>query len=778
MTDDDVNDVERFIRTDLITTIEIEPKQYKFFFGEYSKIPEQFRFDDEERSTISKLIESVKYNLKTIGAHHYLCNENVERIIKNNVSIGWFFEDVANSKICVDSSTQTVNHESQVHFVLDKLLETANQNFVRKPEGYRYDKHIRNWATYFRMLCGPMAYDTIQRNFECAIPSLSSTNRYIRKNNQRISEGVVRSQELLQYLRDRNLPLVVSLSEDGTKITSKVQYDPFINELVGFVLPIDDATGMPISGVYKARNIEEICEHFSRENPVGDNANVIMAQPIVEGVPPFCLLIFGTDGKYSGNHVQKRWQYISNELKKLEIKVVTVASDSDSRYNSAMRSISSLGQKSNIFSNANWFSADESPSLLCFQDTPHIMSKMRNRFLRTIRNPKLMPLGPHDFVQVQHLQYLLDHCRKDEHLLTQSAITPTDKQNIQSINSIIHPRVTHLMTERVPTSRATVVFLQTMRAINDSFLDKSLSPVCRIRLIWRSLFFLRIWGSYIRSKKGCTLRKNFITTNCLSCIELNAHTMILLIMQLRDNDLSDFFKLNLMDSQPCESFFRRIRSLTTTNSTVVTFSLKEMLGRINRITLQYDIANDSNTGFVYSRKKKIAEHLPVYELPSNDDIFHEIQQAKNEAICIANSFGLIKRSVSLELVTKSTFTPMKSSKSNPITENESDDDMWEYEPIKYNFSRVYLRNYSDKFENIEIEESSSYVEIYRTFERRRVVKKTSICWLLRKDTLKLSSDRLVRVQGPKEAKTRKKPKHKKKIKIKASCKVKPTLYKK
>lgn len=435
--------------------------------------------------------------------------------------------------------------------------------------------------------------------------------------------------------------------------------------------------------------------------------------------------------------------------------------------------------KSNVFPYANWFSVNECPPLLCFQDTPHIMSKMRNRFLKTIQKPELLPLGPHDFVQVQHLQYLLDNCRKDEHLLTQSTITPTDKQNVESIKLLIHPRVTNLMTKKLPTSRATVAFLQIMRAINDSFLDRTLFPACRLRLIWGSLFFLRIWSSYIRSKKGCTLKNNFLTSNCLSCIELNAHTMVLLIMYLRNNNLTDFFKLHLMDSQSCESFFRQIRSLTTTYSTVVTFSLKEMLDRINRIILQYDIAHDSNSGFVYPRMGKSVANSPVYELPSNDEIFYEIEQARKEAICYAKSFGLMKESVSLNQITKCTFKPHKPINFHRITENIHDDMSHEYDLMNYDFSRICLRNYADKFINIEIEETSPYVEIFRTYDERKVVKKTSICWLLRKDTLKLSSDRILRVRGPNAVKARNKQTHKKKNTQKSNnFKVNATLYKK
>lgn len=57
-----------------------------------------------------------------------------------------------------------------------------------------------------------------------------------------------------------------------------------------------------------------------------------------------------------------------------------------------------------------------------------------------------------------------------------------------------------------------------------------------------------------------------------------------------------------------------------------------------------------------------------------------------------------------------------------------------------------MKNYAKNFAEKEIEETSSYVEILSNEKVRIVVKKSSLCWLLRKDYTRISSDRLVRVQ--------------------------------
>lgn len=171
------------------------------------------------------------------------------------------------------------------------------------------------------------AFDTTIKNLESALPSLSSTNRYIRASHTHITEGVLRDKELLSYLNERQLPLVVSLSEDATRITGTVQYDSRTNQLIGFVLPINKKNGMPIPFSYSAGTADEIYKHFTSENIVSSYLNVVMAQPVAKNAAPFCLLIYGSDNKYTANDVSKRWRLIHDKLANSGIEVLTISLD-------------------------------------------------------------------------------------------------------------------------------------------------------------------------------------------------------------------------------------------------------------------------------------------------------------------------------------------------------------------------------------------------------------------------------------------------------------------
>lgn len=246
------------------------------------------------------------------------CASNVKKKIETN---GWqYFQRIPEKSdvdLCGKMYNLKVTDDSKSTYLLDRLVSTANQNKVRDKGGYRYENELQSFATYFRLISGPLAYETLQKNLIHSLPSLPSVNRYIHKSDCRLIEGVLRCEELLKYLTERNLDKVVSLSEDATRIVGRVQYDSYTNQIVGFVLPLNEQTGMPIPFSFPARNSQVIIEHFGKDSAVCPLVNVVMAKPINKNsIPSFCLLLFGTDNKYTSENVFNRWININQQLKK------------------------------------------------------------------------------------------------------------------------------------------------------------------------------------------------------------------------------------------------------------------------------------------------------------------------------------------------------------------------------------------------------------------------------------------------------------------------------
>lgn len=704
------------------------------YFGElYLNNPEEFEFRPGDK----KLIKAIVAHLKQ-AMHGENSLDQFRKGTRACVNEPNILKDQNSMKPmnCIEN-VETVG---RTHYFLDALNSAAKRNENRKPGGFRYDNNIKSFAQYLRLLSGPLAYATIQCNLECCLPSLPSVNRYINKSSCHIAEGILRVDELLIYLKERKLPLAVGLSEDATRIVGRMQYDAKTNQIIGFTLPLNKINGMPVPFAYPARNANEILKHFSVEHSTSTYLNVIMVQPL-SNVPAFCLLVYGSDNKYTANDVMNRWNHIVKELSYRNIEVISISSDSEPRYNAAMRRLSKLGQKSE-FPNTIWYASDAKCLPFFVQDPIHIATKLRNFILRTTWNLRSLPFGQGNFIQLKLLYYSIDHFTKDKHELTTSILNPADKQNFRSVEKMCSVKVTNLLKSSVKGSHATVVFLEIIRDVTDAFLNPNLMPLERIRKVWYCVFLIRMWKKYIMTHRSYTLKKNFLTANCYSCIELNAHSLIQIMVYLRSINRPELFLPHLFGSQQCESVFRQLRSLTSTFSTVANCTTKEALNRFSKLHILNEITH-STSYFKYPRLGSKKHSNNSFELPTIAKIVKEIEQCSTNAIETALQFDLITEDDAYdpELFSCSIkpYSPKPEARESPkliLT------------PRILKLSHVNgitLKNFAST--KVCVDETSPLIELF--FEnntKRIVVKKSSFVWLLRKDWRRMSSDRLLRVQ--------------------------------
>lgn len=344
--------------------------------------------------------------------------------------------------------------------LLSLLLQSFDNNSKQdlSSTGSRYAREIKDFSTYIFLLSGPLAYATLKSNLNNCIPSLKSIYGYIHQfvRDQNIVEGVLRGPELVKYLEGNNLPFVVSLSEDQTRITNRVQYDSATNQLVGFVLPYAE-NGMPKTRTFLARSAKEIETHFLlNSDNVSSFVNVVMAQPLVKGFPAFCLTMFGSNSEYNALDVCRRFIYYKTELEKLGVHVLAICSDSDPKYNSAMKKLSNLGIHNQTLPNSGWFQCSMFEGTAFVQDTEHIGTKLRNIFLKT-KDKLNLTIGSFT-VSLSHLEWLIANLPKDKHNLTPTTINPLDKQNFDSVRRISDPKVIRLLREKVADSSGTILY--------------------------------------------------------------------------------------------------------------------------------------------------------------------------------------------------------------------------------------------------------------------------------------------------------------------------------
>lgn len=415
---------------------------------------------------------------------------------------------------------------------------------------------------------------------------------------------------------------------------------------------------------------------------------------------------------------------------------------------------------------------------LFVQDTHHIGTKIRNKFLAA---SVLLPMGDKQ-ATVSHLKILLNKVPKDVHGLVMKDICPDDRQNYESLRKVMQPRVLEALNEHVPDSEATVMYLKLCQNVTSAFLDPTLTPLERLNRMWFSIFFLRIWRNWLstfaqkntKSREEKIKRKqkenddnsgsdsrnkyheaeNCITENAYTCIELNGHSLIQLIMKFRDEGRPELFIPMLLSSQQCEATFRMLRSMTSIYWTKINMTLAEVFHKIGRIQLQNDIRYFKIPEVKLPRTNDLLPKMVLLELPSNDEIFATIDEARNTALTEAAKFGMNASSIENLVCKLSEPKPIISKRfdlcktvealqlqepsKSPIIDSTANN------PILVR-SELKLRDYSDA--NVVLNNRGAFAQVKDNLGNVKTVRKSSVLWLLTTTKNSLSSARLLRVRG-------------------------------
>lgn len=159
------------------------------------------------------------------------------------------------------ASSSSSDESTNYSYVLNCLFTAARQqNAAKGKTGHRHQSTIKDFACYIFMLGGRLCYETLYMNLP--LPSPTTVGRYLHDYGPQIVEGVMRCSQLKKYLEDRLLPMTVWVSEDGTRITGRLQYDPGTNQIVGLLLPIDK-NGMPVVKSFLATGAKTMNDHLS-----------------------------------------------------------------------------------------------------------------------------------------------------------------------------------------------------------------------------------------------------------------------------------------------------------------------------------------------------------------------------------------------------------------------------------------------------------------------------------------------------------------------------------
>lgn len=243
---------------------------------------------------------------------------------------------------------------------------------------------------------------------------------------------------------------------------------------------------------------------------------------------------------------------------------------------------------------------------------------------RLFGNNECLIMGNYS-IDVSYFDRLIKNLPFEKHGLTESDLINRDKMSARFAHKISSEKVEKafesLSKEETIGMR---LYLKIMRWQYEAFWNLNLTPIERLHKMSFVTFVVRIWRKYVCSKK------NFLSYNTYTCIDINFHNLICVMMRMREESLDNYFFPFMMHSQHCESFFRCVRSFSGNQSTRINFSVFELFQRMRHIVCsQRNQTTLSRLGLKFSRSNKYEKLTDIrYTLPSNAEIFSCIKDAQ------------------------------------------------------------------------------------------------------------------------------------------------------
>ena len=352
----------------------------------------------------------------------------------------------------------------------------------------------------------------------------------------------------------------------------------------------------------------------------------------------------------------KRWCYIREECNKRGIRVISHGADGDTRALLGMKISTNFLVKDKSFTDSvrecpikipskwhTWFLLNHPTSICYVQDMVHVGVKLKSRLLKP---SIILPLGKYT-AGAHHLHLLFQMYNKDQHGLHQKDLDHKDRQNYDAVVRIVNQSTIQLL-KQITDALGTMYYLQVLKTTVDSYLDRKLHPLEGISKIWFAVFFFWYWKHYITKSSAYKIENNFITHNAYVSTELNAHAIVLFLVILRDKKRSDSFMPWLLGSQCCEKAFRTIRSMSSTFSTVINFSMLGMLRRLHKMQIQMKLESETDVSGIFypnveaHKKKDGHEQMKSFDLStiSNENIEAAVNKGKQEAQKAMDELGM------------------------------------------------------------------------------------------------------------------------------------------
>jgi hypothetical protein len=306
--------------------------------------------------------------------------------------------------------------------------------------------------------------------------------------------------------------------------------------------------------------------------------------------------LFATNNEFTTLDLEKRWNYIYNELQEQNIQVECFSSDGAATLLAGMKCLTNFGSFDQSLNIELVFNPKSEKRAI--QDTIHLVNKLKMQLYDNEKEfwmNNCLATGKHLLMLVENTQF-----SRLDHKLLLSDVSGSDftkdKMNFPSTDRMCSQKVIDLLAT-IPGTIATCHYLKLMRNLIDGFMSPELSAIDRLRKALYVLIFCRQWFQNLM-QVGKTDSKYFISANCWQSIEINVTSLISLAMKGKINSIV------YCHSQEAEGFFRQLRSMSTGGLTNVNFTVFDCIRKIEKIQTLEIFGNElKEDGFEFPDKK-------------------------------------------------------------------------------------------------------------------------------------------------------------------------------
>jgi len=131
---------------------------------------------------------------------------------------------LGNLKVQKSETSTTCTSEKFSTTLFNKLLMNAQNNCSSVPQGRRHSEVLKKFGLSVWLTGGSSAYKLLHANMPEGFPSLSTVEREAKKRYTVPCEGEFLFDKLLAHLEAYSAERIVSISEDATRVVSRVEY--------------------------------------------------------------------------------------------------------------------------------------------------------------------------------------------------------------------------------------------------------------------------------------------------------------------------------------------------------------------------------------------------------------------------------------------------------------------------------------------------------------------------------------------------------------------------